>query len=625
MGQALRFTPGVFYMPTEHSSGKNTIYIRGHNESQIGFYLDGIPINDTYRGQASSFTDLTPFSTFGLSEISVSKGYISPSFGADVLGGAVNMVTTIPTKDLEFAAKYTFISNNENRFDAQVGRNFGDEYFQLTFQSMQRQSLQYSYDYDVDYSSVNAYDMPDTQKKFYVLQGKYGWIINDNHEYSVNFRYQKQKMDAWWNFINYDATTLYVLGNSKFNDFVSLDSRVYYHMNLNATLDSAKYDDYTTGFIESLKFDFSENQNLKVGVNLKHDKHERVDARFPSDTRRLYKTLNSSAFTEYALRINSIFRFTLSASYDRSDGLNIREKKNSREESSASKDRNLHLDGWSLQGILYAQPIEPLLLHANVGRKTNIPNMARLYGGWGSYSDSPDLQPESAMNYELGATFSYASTQVGATGFYNDLTNMMIPVRTDGTRCEAPTTSNGQTYCYQYQNADTGYIYGGEAFVKQGLFNDKLVLGANWSYTQRKSYNYDNYGNRTYTAEFTTHPRQNINFSALIAPRKEYDISFMGSVQTSRYAQTYVTDENGNRLSYTDEHGNTIYVYDYVKIPTVVYFDLVANYYLKENLKLSLGAYNLFDRNYNYTASTTGASSGGLPGRRVFSSVEYRY
>lgn len=84
-------------------------------------------------------------------------------------------------------------------------------------------------------------------------------------------------------------------------------------------------------------------------------------------------------------------------------------------------------------------------------------------------------------------------------------------------------------------------------------------------------------------------------------------------MQTSRYAQVALRENN------------TIIGYEYVKIPTVVYVDVVANYYLKDNLRLSLGAYNLFDRNYNYSSSTSTASQGGLPGRRVFSSIEYKY
>ena len=223
------------------------------------------------------------------------------------------------------------------------------------------------------------------------------------------------------------------------------------------------------------------------------------------------------------------------------------------------------------------------------------------------------------MNYEVGGEFNhefkdFGTTSFGATAFFNDINNAIGSYRVDSSLCSAPSGTAPNRYCLQYQNVDRGYSYGGEVFAKQGFWGDKLILGANWSYIQRKTYNRDNYGNRTYTTEFTTHPRQNINLSALIAPRKEYDIALNGSVQTSRYARMAVRDAT-----------NAIIDYDYVKIPTVVYADLVANYYLKDNLKLSLGAYNLFDRNYNYTASTTGASAGGLPGRRVFAGFEYNY
>ena len=619
MAHALRFTPGVFFQASE---GRDILYIRGQSEDQIGYYLDGIPINDGYRRRASTYTYLDSFSTWGLSEISVSKGYTSPAFNALSQGGAINMITGIPTKDLELGLGYTFVADNENRVNVRLGRNLGDTYFQILYSQMDRKSLNYSYDYAVDLNAINAFDIPNTQKKFRVLHLKYGWLPNDNHEYSVNFRYQKQKMDYWWNWINYDATTLYLLGTSRFSDFLSLDSKVYYHMNLNATLDSAKYDDYTTGLVESVKFDFSQNQNLKVGLSVKHDSHKHIDNDFKDLTRAHFQTLNSSAFTEYALKINDMFRFVLSGSYDRSDGLSIRQRPRTGNRPNyvlgeMKKQKNLHMQGWSLQGILYVQPVEPLFLHANVGKKTNLPHIGKLYGdSYGQNAPSKDLRSESAINYELGADFNYkfdelGTTQIGVTGFYNDLTDMMISTYVDKSECEAGRDGTA-TYCLQYQNADTGYIYGGEAYAKQGFLGDKLTLGATWSYTQRKSYNYDNNGNRTTTTEFVEHPRQNINLSALIAPRKEYDIALNGSVQTSRYARVNLGTSAAP-------------IYDYVRIPTVVYFDVVANYYLKNNFKLSLGAYNMLDRNYNYSSSSTNASAGGLPGRRVFAGFEYNY
>lgn len=145
MAHALRFIPGVFYMP--YSSGKSSVFIRGFGEEATGFYFDGIPINDIYEGNAAGATDLTPFFAFGLSEIQVSKGYTSPTFSSGKMGGALNMVTSRPKDKLEVRAGYMFIANNEHRINAQVGSNWGNQYFQLTYSYMQRKSLNYSYDY----------------------------------------------------------------------------------------------------------------------------------------------------------------------------------------------------------------------------------------------------------------------------------------------------------------------------------------------------------------------------------------------------------------------------------------------------------------------------------------------
>lgn len=82
------------------------------------------------------------------------------------------------------------------------------------------------------------------------------------------------------------------------------------------------YDDYSIGLTETLKFDFNENQNLKLGIMSKNENHE---GRKVTSNRldRDWSVLNSSIFTEYALRANDMFRFVVSGSYDRHDDLRV--------------------------------------------------------------------------------------------------------------------------------------------------------------------------------------------------------------------------------------------------------------------------------------------------------------
>lgn len=71
------------------------VRVRGFTSEFIPIYIDGIPVYTPYdRG-----TDLSRYTTADVSEISLSKSYVSPMFGANTLGGAINIVTKKPTKE----------------------------------------------------------------------------------------------------------------------------------------------------------------------------------------------------------------------------------------------------------------------------------------------------------------------------------------------------------------------------------------------------------------------------------------------------------------------------------------------------------------------------------------------
>ena len=646
VAQALRYTPGLYNIST--GTGSPAFYIRGFDERDIGYYLDGIPVNDIYTGNAAAATDLTPFFTFGLSSIQVSKGYTSPAFSMGKLGGAINMVTSVPVKNLEVNLGYKFIANNEHRYNIQVGRHLGNKYFQITFSRMDRKNLHYSYDHSWEGPVPMVYNGIGTERRGYMVSGKYGWYMGDNHEYSVNFYHQHEKMrgsqPANFSFPYYDKTGFYVLGDSKFTDLVSLNSKVWYNMNTNignfydgttgVVRGGSKYDDYSIGFTETAKLSFSEAQNLKIGLMLKNDNHEATDMG-QTRAKRDWTILNSSLFAEYALKANDVLRFVVSGSWDRHDGISVETfdaydaTNNTSGTNTYIKKPNKHLNGWNLQGIVYVQPVESLLLHANVGHKSQIPKIRYLYedGGVEYLANgevvvllgNENLRPESILNTELGADFDYKFEQVGTmkvgvTGYYNYIYDMLYEVNdTSNANCKMLTNDNGfGGSCVKYENATNGHSYGVEAYIKQGFFGDALTLGANYTYMERKSYDRDANGNKVQTRDFYLHPKQYINLSAVIVPAKEYSISLMGTILPRH-----------NR--YTSYNSNTT-----EQIATVAYFDLEMAYSLTKRLTLTAGAYNLFDKDYIFNGVVEATinhprQAAGIPGRRVFAGVEYRY
>lgn len=134
----------------------------------------------------------------------------------------------------------------------------------------------------------------------------------------------------FWKWPHYDKITAYILGNSRFNDMLSLNSRIYYDRfynelemlgSLQANYENignsnamgiSIYDDYALGIIETLNIDFDENKNLKIGVNLKNDNINHTDKPLPGATgtndNNKISDLSTSIFAEYAQSINDIIQ-----------------------------------------------------------------------------------------------------------------------------------------------------------------------------------------------------------------------------------------------------------------------------------------------------------------------------
>ena len=67
-----------------------TMSIRGSSSAQVGFYLDGIPLNDAYSG----ITNLADLSLGDISSIEIYRGFSPAGFGASSIGGTVNLVSS---------------------------------------------------------------------------------------------------------------------------------------------------------------------------------------------------------------------------------------------------------------------------------------------------------------------------------------------------------------------------------------------------------------------------------------------------------------------------------------------------------------------------------------------------
>ena len=627
VAEALRHTQGIFMQPASGSRGEPTIGIRGYSTIHIGLFVDGIPVHSIYDRQ----TDWAQFSSFGVSEISVSKGYTSPLYGANTLGGSVNVVTSKPLDKLEIYGGYTFISNNEHRLKAQVGSNLGQWYFQVGYDFTDRKSLNLSSRFKPTQVQPNTTKIGSNYTN-HTLRAKVGFEPNENHEYSLNLIYQKGEKGGMigasgtsqnlWEWPQYDKITLYVLGNSRFNDMISLNTKLYYDSFYNilkvmgawngssiqqtnwaqSSISPDKpytstYDDYSLGLIETVDFAFGDNIDFKFGVNLKQDTHRNTNERTTTSNGFVkekddQRDISTSIFAEYAQRI-SWFRFALNGSYDRNDMLKVIK--------SNASDKKYSLQGWTLQGILYFDINDYWTIYLNAGKKSKIPTLKDRYSTtWGNRVPNPNIAPESAINYEIGTTFNWEATKFSFAAFYNDIREMLISVSATG-------CISGNN-CYKLENAKEGYSYGVEVGVNQGFWEDKINLGLNYTFTERKTTNKKGSSYGVDGSRILDYPNHILNFSFMTTPVRFFDIIAYLTYQSPQWYGI-----GGGRNQPNTSYGKNGHIW---------LVDLKVNLRPIESVpdfQLSLGAYNLFDKNYYYGSDYYQA------GRRILLGVEYRY
>jgi len=87
IAEALKTSTGVYFMNSSRNEG--LINIRGFSQRQIAVYLDGVPIYIPYDG----LVDLDQLPTVSIKKITVTKSMPSILYGANGMGGTVNIVT----------------------------------------------------------------------------------------------------------------------------------------------------------------------------------------------------------------------------------------------------------------------------------------------------------------------------------------------------------------------------------------------------------------------------------------------------------------------------------------------------------------------------------------------------
>ena len=415
VAQLLNEQAGITINGAYNNAGSvQTIFMRGGSAGRTLVLMDGIPVNDP--SQINNDFDLNLFSSTDVERIEICKGAQSTLYGSDAIAGVINIITTKKniTQPLNAKATLTGGSFGTYKGNMQLYGKTGRLTYTTRYAKLKTNGFSAAYD--------------STGNKKFEKDGYNGNVANAAFQYEASktllvkafTQYSQYKADI-------DATaftdkTNYTINNRNFTTgtgfvwqqkTISLTGNYQYskmHRNYNdnadipgATAYSMNDYDATTHFAELYT-----SVKLGSGFTLLGG----TDYRYGSMNNQ-YRSL--SAFGPY----NSSFKDT-----------SMNQQSLYASVSYGGKQFNMEVGGrlnrHSRYGTNYTYTINPSYkidehyrIFGSIASAFKAPSLYQLYSGSGNI----DLQPEKAVNYEVGLQHSYEKFTDRLVFFYRNTDN----------------------------------------------------------------------------------------------------------------------------------------------------------------------------------------------------------
>lgn len=589
---ALNTLPGIS-IANVGPRNESVVYVRGFDLRQVPVFIDGIPVYVPYDG----YVDMGRFTTFDLSEISVSKGFSSITYGPNTMGGAINLVSRRPVQKFEINGRIGAFSGEGIRWNLNAGSNLGKFYFQLGASQLKQDNFPMSDDfrqirYQPDDDRENAYR--DDRK----LSFKVGFTPNENHEIVVGYVNQQSEKGTppyvgtdpnirarFWQWPKWNKESIYLITNSSIGEKNKIKTRWYYDTFVNALFSyddttytaitrpyafKSYYDDYTVGGNAELESRIFNNNVLKFSIQGKRDIHRENNAGEPQRT---FTDNTLSIGLESSYKLNSV-TFVPGISYNARNSVKAQDYNATTQEVSDFPSNDNSAVNVQL-GIFYDFNANNSL-RASVSRKTRFATLKDRYSyRMGAAIPNPDLHAEVAVNYDLTYTGKVSKFGYQLSTFRSDISDVIQQV------------DNVEPGRFQLQNAGEAVFYGYELSANYELTKG-LNIGSNYSYIRRK--NETNRGIR-----FTNVPNHKFFGFVDYTFLKRANILLSVENNSKRYSTSYGTSAGGYTLA-----------------------NAKASVQIHKYIGLEGGINNIFDKNYSLLEGFSEA------GRNYFVNLVFR-
>ena len=406
---ALKDVPGLNVFQNGGPGGLTSVFIRGANSNQTKVFIDGIDATDPATG-TFNFEHIL---TWDIERVEVVRGPQSGLYGADAIGGVINIITKKGSGPAQFAGSLeggAFGTLNQN---ARMSGSLERFNYYLDFAHYHTSDIQVTPPDLIPAGRLVQGDSYDNK----TFSGRFGADLTDNFDLGLAIRYIGTSL----NFTGDDFLGPEALKNNERDQ--QLFTRGTAHLvSLNGLLDQTLGFSYTKFFQRDFDPNFSPPE-------LSFFNGDRIKADWQGDI----KLMPGQVLTFRAEHQRDEISTPTASITDDAGMIQLQSSFGERFFNAAS----VRYDSYDTFGSKTTFRIAPALLipetdsklKGSVGTGFKAPTLAELFQNFPSFNffGNPNLKPETSIGYDLGFEQAAVEKRVrfGATYFHNNIDNLI--------------------------------------------------------------------------------------------------------------------------------------------------------------------------------------------------------